>query len=737
MKNNIKAAAGAVITALCFLTVFLGAGLRACAESAQLTHRHTGSRQNGGGCYGAQKTETWDCRSYQVSVGHNGTDYIYVCGQCGTRWSSHGKVDEPRCSGQGTTTYYEVNCGKSNAAAVSFSCEPSTREWARELDLTASYIVHESGISISGFLWDTSPGGTSRHVTENGTYTLGLTGSGNVDFSPTVSVTVDHIDRTAPAISSFQTASAAWGSSAELSVSASDSESGLAAEAYSYDGGASWSPSPVHTVTENGTYHVSVRDAVGNVSTAEAAVSHIDRTPPTVSIVTDPSVDNWYDGGLTVMVRAQDAESGLADAPYSFDGGAGYLVGNSVVLSGSGTLDIAVADRAGNVTHLTFRAEKKQRPQPTAVPEGGGGSANAGSGGTSAGTGSGNGSGSVGTGSGAGGNTGTGGNESGGTVGDGTGNTGTGVFGSGNAAAGGSATGGAGGASGGMGSGNGGNSSGAGGAAGSGISGTAGSGTGNTKTGSHGNTGDGARTKNSGSETGQRGSAGAGKGSYEEGKRGSLRGALPAAGGVLPQHYPNELPRVESMTGNHQSGTGEDAEYGVQASQSENTGHDIGEIRSENPDGGAAVDQGEDEILQEELFSGAGGQEAAVLQKTYAAGNGSFLDSAWMLPACVIVLAGAVLFGWVLLFGIRIDTRDEKGRYRFAGITRVTADRQERLRVVPLTKQIIRNSKTNALRIRFGALCHKRCEGETLLLRYRSMKREFQEEKTVELHIRA
>ena len=67
----------------------------------------------------------------------------------------------------------------------------------------------------------------------------------------------------------------------------------------------------------------------------------------------------------------------------------------------------------------------------------------------------------------------------------------------------------------------------------------------------------------------------------------------------------------------------------------------------------------------------------------------------------------------------------------------MTTDKQEKLRVVPLTKQIIRNSRTNALRIRFGLLCHKRFEGETLLLRYRSMQREFEAERTVELHIRA
>ncbi len=128
MKNKIKTAAGALWLALCFLTVFFCCTEEVCAESGQLTHRHSGSRENGGGCYGTKKSATWDCRSYDVSVGFNGTEYVYVCGQCGSRWSDSVKLDGARCSGQGTTTYYELNCGKGGAAAVSFSCEKSTQD---------------------------------------------------------------------------------------------------------------------------------------------------------------------------------------------------------------------------------------------------------------------------------------------------------------------------------------------------------------------------------------------------------------------------------------------------------------------------------------------------------------------------------------------------------------------------------------------------------------------------------
>ncbi|MDE6419910.1 MAG: hypothetical protein K2K87_05200 [Lachnospiraceae bacterium] len=742
MKNKIKTAAGALWLALCFLTVFFCCTEEVCAESGQLTHCHSGSRSDGGGCYGTKKTTTIACNSYNVSVGFNGTDYIYVCGQCGFRWSSPGKVDEPRCHGPVTRTYYEVNCGKEGAAAVSFSCEKSTQGWTKELDLTASYFVHEGDISISGFLWNDSPGGAVCHVTENGTYTLGLAGSGNVDFSPTVSVKVDHIDNMPPDISSFQTASDAWGSSVQLIVNACDGESGLAGEAYSYDGGVSWRSSNTYTVTANGGYSVCVRDAVGNVSTAETTVERVDCAPPTVSVSTSPSVDNWYDGSLTVTIHAQDVGSGLADAPYSFDAGATYLVGNSATLSGSGTLEIAVADRTGNVTRLSFHAEKKQRPQPTAAPAGGNiGNGGAGSVLGAGGTGSATEAGDAGTGSEIGGTNGNGGLNGGRDIsGSDTNGTGDGEITAGST---------------GIGSGSGinGNT----GADGSGAGGANGAGTGAGVSGISNGTGSTGRGQRStqgnqnagGTEDGEGNSKGGKKGRYGLGEDG-MEEMQSDVEGILPQHYPGGLPRVGSMTNGHQNESGADSADGA---------GDIGGIGdmggSGGTDGTGSVDgtEGTDEIdslngadgaheeeaiIQSELLASENEQEAAILQRT-----GDFVSaelpyaSMPMLVVCAVSLAAVGMFGWAVLFGVWVDTRDEKGHYRFAGITRVTTKEQERLRVVPLTKQIIRNSHTNELRIRFGPLCHKSCEGETLLLRYRSMRREFKAQRTVELHIRA
>ena len=745
MKNNIKTVAGAVLSALCFLTVFFCCTPKVCAESGRLTHCHTGSRQNGGGCYGTKKTQTRTCQSYNIVITHNGQDYIYVCGQCGNRWSHPNMQEGIRCSGQVTETFYELNCGKNDAAAVSFSCESSTQEWTKELDLTASYAVYEDGISISGFLWNGTPGGESCHVTENGTYTLGLIGSGNVDFSPTISVVVNNIDDTPPDILAFQTVSDAWGQSAELIVNAADAESGLAAEAYSYDGGVNFCSSNQYTVTKNGTYSVLVRDAVGNVSRADTTVSGIDRTSPAISVSTSPSVDNWYDGSLTVTVHAQDMESGLADAPYSFDGGVTYSVGNSTTLSGSGTLEIVVVDRVGNVARLSFRAEKKQRPQPTPYPGSTGGSGTGGEGNT------GSGSGTNSTGTGVTGVNNGGDGDTSGTDGLGTGGTDADAAGTGSAGSGTNA--------GGAGTG----STGSGGNSGAGVSGINGGSAGRGQQSSQGNQGTGGNSKSGGTGIGTSGSGlgttgngsgnGNGIGNIKNGKstsygadgawNGDTRSGMT---GILPQHYPDGLPRGSMLEGYQNenesgrdmygnNGTDDAGENGGLSGTDDVNGNDSmsGEDGQEWEDGARV----EGAIIQNELLASANEQEAAILQRTGGTvWSGARYGGTMMAVVCVAVLAATILFGWVFLFGIRIDTKDERGHYRFAGITRVTTKDKERLYVVPLTKQIIRNSHTNELRIRFGALSHRRHEGETLLLCYRSIKREFKVQRTVELHIR-
>lgn len=159
------------------------------------------------------------------------------------------------------------------------------------------------------------------------------------------SITVDCIDRTAPTISSFYINTNGYCTSAVLTVAASDQGSGLHGTAYSFNNGG-WTNKNQITVTENGTYTVRVRDAVGNESSKTIAVSNIDRTLPTIHSITQNQEPYCISNELTVT--ASDSGSGLHATAYSFNNGA-WTADNKYPVTTNGTYTVRVRDCVGNI----------------------------------------------------------------------------------------------------------------------------------------------------------------------------------------------------------------------------------------------------------------------------------------------------------------------------------------------------------------------------------------------------
>ena len=159
------------------------------------------------------------------------------------------------------------------------------------------------------------------------------------------SITVDCIDRTAPTISSFYINTNGYCTSAVLTVAASDQGSGLHGTAYSFNNGG-WTNKNQITVTENGTYTVRVRDAVGNESSKTIAVSNIDRTLPTIHSFAQNQEPYCISNELTVT--ASDSGSGLHATAYSFNNGA-WTANNKYPVTTNGTYTVRVRDCVGNI----------------------------------------------------------------------------------------------------------------------------------------------------------------------------------------------------------------------------------------------------------------------------------------------------------------------------------------------------------------------------------------------------
>lgn len=167
--------------------------------------------------------------------------------------------------------------------------------------------------------------------------------------------------------------------------------------------------------------------------------------------------------------------------------------------------------------------------------------------------------------------------------------------------------------------------------------------------------------------------------------------------------------------------------------------------RADGPDSGESGVSEEEALIQNELLSSGHDREASLLEREQDDGSSAGKNMPAgkrgqyyvILAVFGVIVTAALLCGWMLLFGVRVYTRDASGRFRIAGVTRVAVKEGGKQKIVPLTKQIIRNSETNDLRLRFGSLCLSRYGGENMLLTYKTMSREFTVGRTVLLRMRA
>ncbi|HEY9330210.1 MAG TPA: glycosyl hydrolase, partial [Streptomyces sp.] len=151
-------------------------------------------------------------------------------------------------------------------------------------------------------------------------------------------------------------------SNATVTVTASDTESGVDTIEYALDGAAYkpyTAPVPVNTTGQH-TLTYRATDMAGNTTTAQSvkftvvAAPPEDRTAPEVSASVSGTKDDAgaYVGSATVTVTASDKESGVAGIEYSLDGGPylGYSGPVAITKSGSHTVLYRASDKAGNTS---------------------------------------------------------------------------------------------------------------------------------------------------------------------------------------------------------------------------------------------------------------------------------------------------------------------------------------------------------------------------------------------------
>lgn len=108
------------------------------------------------------------------------------------------------------------------------------------------------------------------------------------------------------------------------------------------------------SVTQNGTYTVTATNGQGQSICASVAVNCIDTTAPVISSVTGDT-GSMSKTAISVTVAASDAESGLAEAPFSTDGGSSFGTANTFTVTEGNPVTFVVKDKAGNTTQKTIK----------------------------------------------------------------------------------------------------------------------------------------------------------------------------------------------------------------------------------------------------------------------------------------------------------------------------------------------------------------------------------------------
>lgn len=206
--------------------------------------------------------------------------------------------------------------------------------------------------SFNGGSWTTE---NSKGFSENGTVNIRVRdNSGNITSQDVV---INKIDKSAPTFTGITSTPTTWTNSGVILTvnSATDNDgAGLDALAYSFSttkGVYNWQASEVSPAfSTNQPVYVYVRDALGNISSVSTEnITTIDKVLPVITKVTSNTSD-WTKGDVTLTVDASDALSGLADKPYSFDGGSSWQAESTMTYTeNTSNIVVKVKDAAGNI----------------------------------------------------------------------------------------------------------------------------------------------------------------------------------------------------------------------------------------------------------------------------------------------------------------------------------------------------------------------------------------------------
>jgi|GEM_PF-749965 len=303
-------------------------------------------------------------------------------------------IDVEAADGNSSEQYKIVLNVNQTAPTLNLSATPTT---PTNGNVTINIEAVDAGSGIVALKWTTgnenvaffATGGQNVvddkfEVSANGTYTVyARDGAGNEVVK---TITVSNIASDAPVISLTAMPTTPTNGNVTIEIEMDGASSGLASfkwaagnqdEAFFATGGQNVVDDKIE-VTANGTYTVYARDNAGNEVVETINVGNIDKTAPTLDLT--PSTVALTFGNVTVAIKAEDADSGIAQLKWStgnrdasfFAEGGQVVVDDKFMAFTNGIYTVYARDAAGNEVVRTINISNIDKIAPmlalTATP---------------------------------------------------------------------------------------------------------------------------------------------------------------------------------------------------------------------------------------------------------------------------------------------------------------------------------------------------------------------------------
>jgi hypothetical protein len=297
-------------------------------------------------------------------------------------------VDNAGITETATPSNFSIDSVKpATRASVAGTQQPSGWYTSASVSITLTADDATSGVAFTYYTIDggsrQSYGGVPFPVTGDGVRHVNfwsVDDAGNIETQQSLNISIDHVSPTTTDTLDGTLAPDGWYTSATVNVtlSASDATSGVAATYYTIDGGSQQTYAGTFPVGGDGNHTVTFWsvDVAGTPPETSHTVSFkIDSIAPSTKDSLDgtPGLNGWYtSSAVTVTLSASDAGSSVAATYYTIDGGALQIYSGAFPVGGDGRHTIAFwsVDKAGNTEAVNTQTIPIDTTMPTTTDQG-------------------------------------------------------------------------------------------------------------------------------------------------------------------------------------------------------------------------------------------------------------------------------------------------------------------------------------------------------------------------------